>query len=367
MKILFVIESLRSGGKERRLLELIKFLEQKKDIQISLILLEEEIHYKYVESLNVNIEIFKRHKLKKDPTVFYKILNHCRKFKPDIIHTWGIMPSIYSIPAKLFTGKKMVSSIINSGKYNLRKYSLEYFFFKITVLFSNHLLSNSKAGLMAYKIKSNKASVINNGVWMDRFNISEDLGELKKKYHIANYAVIMSASFSNTKNYTLFVDVAKNLASIRNDIVFIASGDGPGFKEIRDRIEKEKISNIILTGRTDKVEKLISISDIGLLFTYSEGISNSIIEYMAMEKPVITTDTEGGSKELVIHEKTGYIVENSISDISNLIQKLLDNPGLKERMGFEGKKRISEHFNMEIIGEKYFSLYKKLIDGNKLY
>ena len=102
--------------------------------------------------------------------------------------------------------------------------------------------------------------------------------------------VVMVASFSKYKDYDLFVDVAKGIGKIRDDTTFIGIGDGSEWNRIQQRIKDEQINNIVLTGKQKEVERFIAASDIGLLCTYSEGISNSIIEYMSLGKPVISTD-----------------------------------------------------------------------------
>ena len=51
MRILFFADSLQTGGKERRLLELIQYLTQQTGYEIALVLTEDEIHYKYVYEL----------------------------------------------------------------------------------------------------------------------------------------------------------------------------------------------------------------------------------------------------------------------------------------------------------------------------
>ena len=50
--------------------------------------------------------------------------------------------------------------------------------------------------------------------------------------------------------------------------------------------------------------------DICLLSTFTEGISNSIMEYMALGKPVIATDG-GGTKEIVDDGETGFLIGQS--------------------------------------------------------
>ena len=120
MKILFFIESLRSGGKERRLLELIQYLKFNQNFEIKIVLTENKIHYSYFYDWNIPIEIIERKKFKKDPKIFFKFFKICRRYKPDIIHTWGIMNTFYSIPRKLAFNIPLVTSMISNAEFNIK-------------------------------------------------------------------------------------------------------------------------------------------------------------------------------------------------------------------------------------------------------
>lgn len=78
MKILFFIDSLRSGGKERRLVELIKGLKDYQDIQCELATMSKEIYYTEIYNLGIRIHYLIR-KWKKDPRIFFRLYNLCKK------------------------------------------------------------------------------------------------------------------------------------------------------------------------------------------------------------------------------------------------------------------------------------------------
>ena len=64
LKILFFIDGLKSGGKERRLTELMKGLKSVSKIEFEIAIMDEEIHYKRILDLNVNIHYIIRRKKK---------------------------------------------------------------------------------------------------------------------------------------------------------------------------------------------------------------------------------------------------------------------------------------------------------------
>jgi glycosyltransferase involved in cell wall biosynthesis len=362
MKILFFTESMVRGGKERRILELIQYLKQHTDYEISLVLTQNLIEYEYVHELGIPIIIIERKGLKYDPRPFIEFYRYCSHFKPDIIHSWERITTFYSIPAKLILRIPLISSMIADSKRDFKVISLRHLFFNIDVLFSNIILSNSQAGLIAYKISNPKAMVIWNGVRLERFQQEYDFETEREKLGVTTtFMLVMVASFSTLKDYDLFLNVAKEIEKIRDDVTLVGVGDGPEWKRIHQRIEDEHIKNVILTGNQKEVEKIISVSDIGILCTYSEGISNSIIEYMALGKPVISTDMIGGSKEIILEGETGYCVERKSEKVVSSINFLLNNRELRILMGKKARERIHSSFSVKRMGEEFELVYKKVL------
>ena len=174
------------------------------------------------------------------------------------------------------------------------------------------------------------------------------------------------ASFSSFKDYDLFIDIAKKILKLRSDITFVGVGDGSEWNRIKQRITAESITNVILAGKQKEVEHIVAASDIGILCTNSEGMSNSIIEYMALGKPVISTDLAGGSKELIVEGETGYCSERNDEKVIDLINKLLGNSDLRVSMGNRGRERIYSQFSIIRMAKEFESLYEEVLTHKKI-
>ncbi len=366
MKILFFIESLHRGGKERRAVELMHYLLDNRSVEILLVLTEPEIYYKSVLDLPVEVMVLKRRKIKYDISLFTEFHRLCIKFKPDIINAWGKMTTFYAVPAKLLLKIPLISNLVSDAEGRYKKLSFDPIFYQIDILASDRIVSNSYAGLSAYKINNSKALVIPNGVRLERFQQNSDNQRLRKELGIRSGPVItMVASFTRYKDYDLFIDVAKEFDRRHINATFVGVGDGEDWHRIHKRVMNEGVNNVILTGLRNDVESLVAMSDIGLLCTYSEGISNSIIEYMAMGKPVISTDLYGGSRELIIHGETGFCVEHSLSAVLGHINILLAEENLRLSMGNKGRERIWSSYSIDRMGASYLDLYKNLLKNEK--
>jgi glycosyltransferase involved in cell wall biosynthesis len=367
-RILFFLESLRSGGKERRFTELLYYLKKNTDYEIQVVLLENIIHYKDIFNLNVPVIIIKRVLIKKDPLIFAKFFNFIKIFKPDIIHTWGSMTTFYAIPIANFFKIPLINSQIADAIPITSKSYFEKFLWFINYNFSNIILSNSIAGVEAYKDKKKKILVIYNGVRPERFKKLKNKKSVKQRFEIkTKYAVIMVASFGLYKDHDLFVKVAESVCKLRSDVSFVAVGDGDkeqnkNYLNFVECAKEDSHKRLIFTGKISNVEELVNACDIGMLLSNiktGEGISNSILEYMALSKPVIATDA-GGICELVVNNDTGFLVNQNIALIVQHVIDLLDNSNLRKKMGEEGKKIIENKFTIDKMGFEFVKQYNNI-------
>ncbi|MBS1921531.1 MAG: glycosyltransferase [Bacteroidetes bacterium] len=362
MKILFFINCLAAGGKERRLVELMKGLKNHPEIQFELIVMEKDIHYKEVYDLGIKIHFLIR-KSKKDFRIFKLLYNYCKEYKPDIIHCWDSMTSIYSVPVCRLLNIKLVNGMVVDTPVKTNFFSRGQIRARMTFPFSNIVIGNSNAGLTGYKAPRKKSQCIYNGFNFERLN-RVDHSLSKSSLNIApGYLITMVGAFSDRKDYDTYISAAKMICDKRNDVTFIAIGDGGNFTSVLNKITHQYKDRIQLLGKRSNVESLIAISDICVLTTnakvHGEGISNSILEYMALGKPVIAT-TGGGTNEIVENNITGFLISSaSPGELSEKIETLLDNRGLREKMGVAGKERIANMFSIEKMVNSYIEVYKK--------
>lgn len=359
MKILYIIESLRSGGKERRLVELIKGLYKTNEIE--LVLLKPDVHYIEIDLFNIKLHNFARD-FRKDYKVFVKFNNILKTFKPEIVHCWDNIAALHYGPICKINRIPFINSMISSAPPNLSYFSKRYLSNSISYPFSDIVLSNSNAGLLSFHVPKNKSRVIHNGFDMTRLNVKKSKPAIRSKFNIVTDKVVgMTASFSNMKDYFTFVKAAEMILKCRKDITFLAIGSGPNLEQVKNSISLEYIQFFRFLGIQKDVDSIVNIFDIGILSTFTEGVSNSIMEYMALSKPVIATDG-GGTKELLLDNETGFLIEQQNAEqLAGKITFLLDHPHESKMMGEKGKKRIEDHFSITKMVNETLQLYKSQI------
>ncbi len=365
LKILHIINNLNAGGKERQLVELLKVLSVRKDIEQHIVILGKDMHYNLDFIQNNRVHIFIRKK--QDLTIYFQLLKLFKKIRPDIIHSWQTICSVYSLPLAKLLKIKFVHGAIRNARPIKNETLLNRITQKILFHFSDKIVSNSFAGLNASVAPSVKSVCIHNGFDFSRLESIEHKEQLKKKFSIKADTIIgMVASFTDKKDYISFIKAAVAVIQKQKNTIFVAVGYGKNFECCKKIVQSEFKDKIIFLGRQNNIESIINIFDIGVLSTntliHQEGISNSIMEYMALGKPVIATGC-GGTSELVKDQKTGFLVESMDSvQLEEKIVYLLQNKKLAEKFGKAGQIRIRNNFSLEEMGNKYLNCYRSLFN-----
>jgi glycosyltransferase involved in cell wall biosynthesis len=126
------------------------------------------------------------------------------------------------------------------------------------------------------------------------------------------------------------------------------AGDGP------ERAELERLvagnEGLALLGSRGDVPDLVAACDAFCLLSKAEALPMSILEAMALGRPVVTTDV-GGTTEAVVHAHTGLVV--APSDGAGALARLAAQPEWARELGERGRERQRERFSGEAMVEGY--------------
>jgi len=144
------------------------------------------------------------------------------------------------------------------------------------------------------------------------------------------------------------------------DVTFYWAGDGPYRREIIERLDK--FDNFKWLGSLeypDKTREFLSEIDIYGLVSGIDMSPLTVQEAQLMKKPVIVTNV-GGVSELIVNNKTGFLVEKG--DAKGWIEKLtvlVKDKQKRETMGNAGRKFVEENFSWEKITKEFIRTLKE--------
>ncbi len=111
----------------------------------------------------------------------------------------------------------------------------------------------------------------------------------------------------------------------------------------------------------EEMPALINVADVALLPSYTEGISNFIMESLSCGIPVIATNV-GGNPEVIQHEKTGLLIPvKDSSALSLAISWMNDHPDERKVMGKQGRVEMITHYDDDLLINRLIDIHQSLL------
>jgi len=176
------------------------------------------------------------------------------------------------------------------------------------------------------------------------------------------FVTIIANMFHPMKDQATFLRAARLVREAVPEAAFVLAGEGVLMEPLRSLAAELGLEHdAFFLGRCTQVGALLSVSEVCVLSSKGEGLSNSILEYMAAARPVVTTDV-GGAREAVINGETGYVVPAGDEQaMASRIIELLRNPAQARAMGARGRELVKRKFSCEARLERTEELYERLL------
>lgn len=118
----------------------------------------------------------------------------------------------------------------------------------------------------------------------------------------------------------------------------------------RDRVE--------FTGLRDDIAAQLAATDIFVLPSYSEGLSNALMEAMASGCACLASDV-GGNRFLLQNGVSGLLFPAGDREaLASHIRRLLDDPAKRRHLGEAARRRIDEAFSWDVVAKQYKQLFQ---------
>lgn len=355
--ITLFISTLLSGGAEKQSLYLLYLLRENHNV--TLVVFSDLCNKKnldFIEKENLNV-VFLRGSVLKKSLEFYLLL---KREKTEIIFSYLFLNNIIAtLIGKIARVPYIIGGFRGSKGYG--KFKMNFFKFihnkvcHLTIL-NNHAGEEilKKNGFVGSKLK-----VIHNGI--KRRNKIDVLNKKTNKQLI----ILSVGRFDTLKDYFTALKAIYHLrkSPIQNTFkyIIIGYGDEKSKKELENWIKQfslESIAEIVVNPYyiIDYYKK----ADIYLSTSIYEGFSNSIMEAMMHQLPVVATEV-GDNKYLIKNEITGYVCKaKDYKSISNCLLKLILSLKSRINMGERGYDYICKNFELEVMKKKYIRLIENL-------
>ncbi len=375
-KIAMIIGSLlRYGGTEKHFLQLLEGLNQ--DFNFTIFHLNPERGKAY-ELLSDKAPIFNLNFSGSFVGVIssmYKAFSNLREQQPNLIYSSSLIGLILILPFSLIYRVPIISarrSLFSKAVFTWSKYFKNLIFW-INNLTSKKIIGNSQAvgkQTLSYAFSREKYLTINNGLRIEQFSKVDRQGieDFRKEFQLKedDFIVGTIGNYRKVKNHKQIIKAAKLVLAKNKKIKFIFLGEGMERGNMEKMISTYGLEgNVILAGyRSDLVEAL-SVIDIFVMTSTSEGSPNALIEAFAMKKITIGSDVPS-INEIIDHGKNGFLVKlNDSSGLADQVLKVYEGFSQMEKIKENSFRTAIDNFDLDKNLKAFKEVFSQVINENK--
>jgi L-malate glycosyltransferase len=306
-----------------------------------------------------------------------RLARDLRRGRIEIVHTYNFYSNFFAIPAARLAGVPVVIASIRGLDADLTP--LKRRAQRLVCRLAHRIIVNAEAvrqALVADGYDPGKIAVIHNGIDLSRFRSLSRDGRLRQELGLPPQAPVV-AVFSRLiplKGLEYFLEAAALVARRVVNARFLVVGDylakhngeivsdGTYRDELRQYAARLGLDGrVTFTGFRRDVPELLSEIAVSVLPSVGEGLSNSILEAMAVGVPVVATDV-GGNREAIQDGVTGFVVPpRDAPALAQGICRFLEDGELASRFALAGQRRVADHFSLERMVRDTEGFYASLV------
>jgi glycosyltransferase involved in cell wall biosynthesis len=296
--------------------------------------------------------------------MFIALLLSCRRNRPDIIHAHWIIPQgLIAVCVGTLLRIPVITTAHGSDAFSLRG--------RFLAALKHFVLRHSQAWTANTKATAgnvehgalNMPNIVPMGVDIFQFGNQAPV-TTKRSKHIVLFVGRLVAAKGVSDLLEAFAALP---AELRSETELWIIGEGSERTKLEQRAQTLKIdTSVRFLGRIphDALPGYYATADLYVAPSIIEGQGVALIEAMASGLPVIAYET-GGIRDVVSHEETGILIApRDIQSLSKALVTLLQDSGLRRRLGRQGQHNSRQQYNWEAIAQQLIDVFSSVSPYN---
>jgi len=296
-----------------------------------------------------------------------RLARRLRRTAPDVLHTYLVSANVFGAVAGRLAG---VPAVITSRRDTgfSRNWRLRLFEEWLVNPIVDRVVAVSPAIAETTRrergLRPERILTIENGVDLAALEPGRRLrDDTRRSWGLSaeDTAVGVVGHLSPIKGHADFLHAAALLAAAHRRVHFFVVGDGPLRSSLEALARDLGLGDrVAFTGARDDVPRLLGMLDVVAVPSHAEGMSNALLEAMAMGRPVVATAV-GGNVDVVRDGVTGLLVPpGDPPALAGALAELIANPSLAAALGVEARCRVGQELSLERMLRRYEELYRSL-------
>lgn len=367
IRVLNIIDTMSSGGVERRRLSLAKLLDKSK-FELKIICTNAVGDFPN-EFKKHNVEIIEIGDLKSflDFKQHKKVVQVITDFKPHIIHG-AVFEGVTMAAINGFYKRVPIIILEETSDPQNRRWKGNLLM-KLLCITADKVIGVSPAATNylenKLQLSNNKVVLINNGVVIPETISIETIKFCKEKHNILKDEIVIgSVGRMNSDAHKRFSDLIQAfsiLAAKNEKVKLVLVGDGPEKINYENQVDQLGIKNrVIFVGYQNEIGNYYAIFDIFCLVSAFEAFGLVLAEAMLHKLPIVATNV-GGMQYIVDDSKTGFLVEKfDVNSITEKLDILSCDFNLRKKFGANGYDKALKSYTEDRYVKNVADLYSEL-------
>ncbi|MBR5361079.1 MAG: glycosyltransferase [Lachnospiraceae bacterium] len=339
-KVLFYIHSLNKGGAEKVLLTVAEELNRSEEYDVTIIT-DTVDELEYEPSEGIKRIVVDKEADNVSAITRLKVIRRCVKQQdPDKVVVF-MLSSVIRAALALFGTKYKFIGAVRSNPYDDYSSGFNRTLLMLALDRCERMVCQTEYQVDFFPERfREKCAVISNPIFEEFVKKAEELSNNKKTDDFAkdrlSGKIAATGRLFDYKNHRMLIRAFKHISEDYPDVNVTIYGEGPYREELENEIEKFGLKDrVFLPGDSSAVAKDISDAIIYVLPSDTEGLPNALMEAMALNLPVISTDCPcGGPKSLIDDGVNGLLVPVGDEEaMAQALKRLLDDGELRNKLG----------------------------------
>lgn len=302
----------------------------------------------------------------KDIAYCWKLIQLMRKENPDVVLGYTVKPVVYGAMAAKLSGVKNINCMITGGGYTFTATSMKAkilglivrTLYRIGLGCADHVIFQNKDDrneFVSRRLVAAKKCALVNGSGVDMTNFTlEDYPETIQFF--------MLSRLLKSKGVNEYLRAAEIVKKKYPYVKFALLGKYE--TAMQDAVDQDYVEQLIHKGiierynETSDVRPFYKNCSVYVLPSYREGTPRTVLEAMAMGRPIITTDTNG-CRDTVEDGKNGFLVPvKNVEKLAEKMEEFICRPELISQFGMDSYKRCCELYDVRKVNKKMLKIMK---------
>ncbi|MFA6012452.1 MAG: glycosyltransferase [Desulfobacteraceae bacterium] len=281
-----------------------------------------------------------------------RLLKFLRSLKPNVLTTYFIYSDLIGRIVGPMAGIRVIYCFQRGALLSAEPLRILDYFTK-SLVSEYWFVSQSLADRVSDKLhlKPSDIQVIPNGVEQSYFKI-------RKIFDTKTIIITNIGSFKKKKGQELLIGVLPSLINKYPQLRVVFVGAGPLLPAFKDKITHQHLQDHVkFTGQVNDVKPYLSHTDIFVLTSLEEGMSNALLEAMASSCAVIAHNS---SENREVMGQAGILVDiTNVSQLEKVLDELLINSERRLQLGKLAQDRVNSHFTITKTIKQLKQLYAR--------